>query len=454
MKYLHLIPNYCLKALNILNGSGYEAYAVGGAVRDILMNRDPHDFDIATSALPDEIITVMSMYNIKTVDMAKKHGTITAVIDGNNVEITTYRVDGEYVDNRHPQEVEFTTNIALDVARRDFTMNALYFSSDGTIVDLNGGTEDIKAKRIRAVGNAEIRFEEDALRIMRGLRFASELGFDIEAQTEQAMFNKKALLRNISGERLYSEFTKLVIAPYASGIIRQYTDIFAEFCPSLLKARGFEQNSSYHDKDVLEHILAVLDSIPLTDGCRDVTLAYAALCHDLGKPYVYKTDENGVGHMKGHAEVSLKIWDELADRFKVDNKLRADVSELIKYHDTFPEPEQKSVHRFMLHHTEENLFKLHILQKADLSAHTAKASGRVEKLAVIMDLEQKIRNKNLVLSRKDLAVSGKDLIDIGINPGPQMGCTIDALLEAVIDGAVENNPSSLLSYALKYRFNS
>ncbi len=454
MSYLYAIPDYCLKILKILTDSGFEAYAVGGAVRDILMKRPPHDFDIATSALPDEIITVMTKSGIRTVDMAKKHGTVTAVIDGNNVEITTYRVDGEYADNRHPQNVEFTKNIALDVSRRDFTMNALYLASDGSIVDLNGGTEDIKAKQIRAVGDAETRFDEDALRIMRGLRFAAELGFNIEAETEKAMYTKKQLLNNISGERLCTEFTKLVIAPYASRVIREYTEVFAVFCSSLLEARGFKQNSSYHDKDVLEHILAVLDYIPLVDGHRDVTLAYAALFHDLGKPYVYKTDENGVGHMKGHAEVSVRIWEETAERFKTETKLRTDVSELIKYHDSFPEPEQKSVHRFMMKHSEDNLIKLHILQKADLSAHTAKASERVKRLAAIMNLEQDIRKNNLVLSRKDLAINGKNLMDIGINPGPQMGDIIDALLEAVINGEAENNSASLISYVLMHQIDS
>lgn len=451
VNYLDQMPSYCTYALKALNRSGFEAYAVGGAVRDLVMGRKPHDFDIATSANPDEIIEVMQQKGIYTIDMARKHGTITAVIENNNVEITSYRTEGIYKDNRHPDSVVFTRSIEEDVKRRDFTMNALYLDGDGHIVDLNGGITDINNKVIRCVGDALTRFDEDALRIMRGLRFASELGFKIEDATSKAMFDKSFLLKNISGERIYTEFTKLITASNASEVLREYLDVFAEFIPVLTRVRGFNQYSKYHNLDVLEHTLSVLDGIPLSeeDGRRDEELSYAALFHDLGKPEVFKMDEFGQGHMKGHPEVSMRIWDETCVLLKPSARIHENVSRLIKFHDSYPVATRKSVHRFMTRHTQEFLDKLHVLQNADILAHNETAVPRFELLKEIMRIESDIKMDKLPLSRSDLDITGAELIKVGIKPDSSMGTVFEGLLDGVIEGKVNNRNDELRDYALK-----
>lgn len=451
LNYKYALPDYCQAVLRMLNDAGFEAYIVGGAVRDVVMGREPHDFDIATSATPKEIVEVMRSNAVTTVDMAQKHGTITAVINHNSVEITAYRIDGNYVDSRHPSSVEFTRSIEEDVARRDFTMNALYLSEQGDIVDLNGGLSDISDKVIRCVGNPSRRFEEDALRIMRGLRFAAELGFTIDEETAEAMYNKCPLLSRISGERINVEFGKLIVAPYASEVIRKYTDIISIFFPALGLVKGFNQHSQYHDKDVLEHTLAVLDSVPAVKGKRDLSLAYAALCHDLGKPSTFRLDEFGNGHMKGHAEQSLRIWLELVEVLKIPNKIRDEVGELIKYHDVYPEADRISVHKFLCKHERDWVNKLHTLQHADLSAHTVAAQKRADKLVLIEQLEQQIEQSKLPLGRGDLALTGKDLIEAGIVPGSEMGQLIDDVLSAVIEGKISNEHEALIRYAMSLR---
>lgn len=448
-EYSQKIPSYCKCALKVLNDNGFEAYVVGGAVRDLVMGRDPHDFDIATSANPDEIISVMSSAGYQTIDMARKHGTITAIIMKANVEITSYRTEGTYNDNRHPDSVTFTRSIEEDVKRRDFTMNALYLDKDGCVVDLNSGIDDINHGIVRAVGDAKQRFDEDALRIMRGLRFASELGFNVEEATAKAMINCCLNLKNISGERIYTEFTKLITAPNATSVIRDYVDVLAVFLPSLSKVKGFEQHSKYHNLDVLEHTLSVLDGIPLINDRRDVELSYAALMHDIGKPEVFKMDEKGHGHMKGHAEVSVHKWEELCKLLKPSSKVQDTVVDLIRYHDTYPEASKKSVHKFMTQHSEEFLNKLHILQRADVLAHNETAVPRYDLLNSIVEIEGEIRASKAPLSRSDLAISGSELIALGITPGVGMGRVIDQLLEGVISGSVQNNKEDLIKYAQK-----
>ncbi|MCQ2533982.1 MAG: HD domain-containing protein [Clostridia bacterium] len=448
INYLDQMPSYCIYALKTLNDSGFEAYAVGGAVRDLVMGRKPHDFDIATSATPDEIIESMQKSGIYTIDMARKHGTITAVIENNNVEITSYRTEGTYKDNRHPDSVEFTRSIEEDVKRRDFTMNALYLNRNGRVVDLNDGITDIENKVIRCVGDAATRFEEDALRIMRGLRFAAELGFKIEETTSRAMFDKRNLLKNISGERIYTEFTKLITAPHASNVLREYLDIFAVFIPVLSEVRGFNQHSKYHNLDVLEHTLAVLDGIPLSNGKREEDLSYAALFHDLGKPEVFKMDEFGQGHMKGHAEVSMRIWDEICSIIKPSTKIHDNVSRLIKYHDSYPQATNISVHRFMTKHGLEFLNKLHVLQNADILAHNETAVPRFELLRDIQRIETDIKMNKLPLSRSELDITGAELIKLGIKADSNMRAIFEGLLNGVIEGKVNNRKDELKEYAL------
>lgn len=449
ISYSEFIPSYCKKALKILNDNGYEAYAVGGAVRDIVMSRNPHDFDIATSADPDEIISVFKLCGIKSIDTARKHGTITVVIESNNVEITSFRTEGEYKDNRHPDSVLFTKSIKEDVSRRDFTMNALYLDFEGNVVDYNGGLEDIKDKSIRCVGEANKRFEEDALRIMRGLRFAAELGFSIDEATSDAMHKQKELLRNISGERIYTEFTKLIISPNAVNILREYVDVFAVFLPQLALIKGFDQHSKYHNLDVLEHTLAVLQEIPLVEGKRDEVLSYAALMHDIGKPDVFKMDEFGFGHMKGHALASIKIWEELSLLLKPSSKVCDEVKELIKYHDTYPEADKKAVHRFMIKHSVDFINKLHVLQRADILAHNEAAVPRYQLLTDIEELEKQILLERKPLARNDLKICGSDLVKLGIEPGKKMGLIIDNLLDEVIEDITPNSFEDLKKRALQ-----
>lgn len=449
--YSAYIPEYCQLVLGILNDSGYEAYVVGGAVRDIIAGEVPADYDLATSALPEEVSKAMRDAGIKSImDHAAKHGTITVMADGHSVEITTFRTDGEYSDNRRPDSVSFTRSLETDAARRDFTVNSLYLSADGIIKDPMKGEDDIEAGLLRAVGKPELRFAEDALRILRALRLASTKGFMIEKATAVAMREHASLLKNISGERIHAELTGIVTGKYASDVIREYVDILGVIIPELLPMKGFDQHSVYHHLDVLEHTLAVLDGIPLEeDGRRSEELALAALFHDIGKPETFYMDEKGAGHMDDHPEAGCRIAGRVADELRFSNHLKENLLQLILLHDEFVAPDRISVHRLMVSYPAAFLDKLAILQRADILAHSELGRQRIKRLEAITGLRAELTAEGACLSIRELKISGDDLVAAGIPAGHKIGESLRMLMNAVIEERISNDKDELIGYAMK-----
>lgn len=450
MNYRSAIPSYVSDILDLANSAGYEAYVVGGAVRDLLLGRRPHDFDLASNATPDQIVKLFTKNNIRHADMAAKHGTITAITDGGNIEMTTFRSDGIYEDARHPSDVTFTGSIEEDVSRRDFTINSLYLDANGNIRDLTGGAEDISKRIIRAVGDPVKRFEEDALRILRAIRFEALLGFDIEPKTKDAMDQKASNLELISSERIQSEFIYMLRCPFASKAIRDNTDILSIILPELRFMKGFDQKSRYHDLDMLEHTLKVLDGIPLIEGgrpLRDSELAAAALLHDTGKPSCFVLDRHGFGHMKGHPEISKEIAIRVLSGLKCSKTFINDVAGLVELHDTFVPCEKAAVHRFMCEHGEEFLARLALLQRADIDAHSEFGKSRISKLEGRLALEKQLRDEGAAFSVSDLKIGGDDLIRLGIPKGPLIGQVLDELFDLYLNGELANEAEHLIKKA-------
>ncbi len=446
MNYRSDIPSYVSDILDLVNSAGYEAYVVGGAVRDLLVGRRPHDFDLASDATPDQIVKLFEENHIRYVDMAAKHGTITAITPDGNIEITTFRSDGIYEDARHPADVTFTRSIEEDVSRRDFTINSLYLDPDGEIRDLTGGMEDISKHLIRAVGDPVRRFEEDALRILRAIRFEALLGFDIEPKTKDAMDQKASNLELISSERIQSEFIYMLRCPFASKAIRDNLDILSIILPELRLMKGFDQKSRYHDLDMLEHTLKVLDGIPLREGdrpLRDSELAAAALLHDMGKPSSFVIDRHGFGHMKGHPEISKEIAIRVLSGLKCTKAFINDVAGLVELHDTFIPCEKTAVHRFMCEHDEAFLARLALLQRADIDAHSELGKSRIVKLEGRLELEKQLRDEGAAFSVSDLKIGGDDLIRLGVPTGPRIGQILDELFELYLNGQTSNEAFAL-----------
>ncbi len=435
-----MIPEYCKSVIRLLNNSGFEAYVVGGAVRDILNGITPHDFDVATSATPEETCEVLKNASIRTIiEQGIKHGTVTGIVDGNIIEITSFRCESGYSDNRRPDSVTFTRSIEEDVKRRDFTINAMYIDSENNIVDITNGREDLKAGIIRAVGNPYNRFNEDALRIMRALRFSARFGFKIEDETANAIHTLKDNLNNISVERIHAEFSELLMHKYASSVLREFHDVISVFVPELEATIGFDQHSTYHNLDVFEHTLKVLDGIPLLkDGKRDEAIAIAALFHDIGKPEVFYFGEDGRGHMKFHQFAGEKIAKRFCEKMKFSTKLSRDISELILLHDTFPSEDKKSVQAFLAEYSVEFSERLYILQRADILAHSKVGLKRLDTLENIIRIKDELVKEGACLTLKDLAVNGNDLKSFGITDGRMIGEMLGILFENVINGIHDN----------------
>ena len=452
-EYVNLIPGFCREVLTMLTCAGYEAYVVGGAVRDMVMGRPISDFDITTSAFPEETCRVLEGAGVRYLTVGIKHGTVTALVSGNEVEITSFRVDGKYTDLRRPDDVVFTRSIEEDVKRRDYTINAMYLDMNGEVTDLTGGLEDIRKKVIRAVGNPDVRFEEDALRIMRGLRFAAQTGFDIDGETFSAMKRHADSLKQISSERIAIELNGLVTAPSASKVIRDSIPVLSVIIPELERCQGFDQRSKYHDRDVLEHTLAVLDGIPVDDktGRRDLSLSLAALFHDIGKPECFFLTPKGIGHMFGHPVRSAEIADRVLTELKYPNDVRKEVDILIRYHDHYPSPEKSNVHRFICDIGRDNADRLFILQRADIAAHAPEGRKRGGLLDEIIAAGKELEKEDAVYDVRDLRISGNDIIDLGVTPGPGVGKMLNEIFDAYIDGKIHNDHGELVSYAARLR---
>lgn len=444
------IPTYVGYILGLLENEGHKAYVAGGAVRDIVLGTVPHDYDVATSAKPEETLDIFKSAGIPFYDNGIKHGTVTAITEDGNVEVTTFREDGSYSDLRRPDEVSFKTTIEEDVRRRDFTINAMYMDADGVIHDPEGGQSDAAKHLIRTVGKPEERFEEDALRILRGIRFCSKLGFDIEPGTLLAMETHCEELKKISEERIAAELLGIVTGRYAPQAVRTGWKVLSVIIPEIAICRGFDQRSAYHDRDVFEHTLDVLSEIPFVEGQgRDPELAMAALFHDLGKPKCFTIDEEGIGHMKGHPVVSEQIALRVLTELKYPKQFTSNVCLLVRLHDSYMKPERIRVHKFMCRYPMEMLEKLKVLQRADILAHSPLGLNRLTRLEELNNISEELKASGAVFDIKDLAIDGKDIIALGVKEGPVVGEILKQVFERYLDEMCLNSKDSLINEARK-----
>jgi len=437
------IPSQVNIVLNSLENAGYEAYIVGGCVRDSLMGIQPKDYDVTTSALPEETKEVFRDYHV--IETGIKHGTVTVMVDKEPIEITTYRIDENYVDNRHPESVTFTRSLREDMARRDFTMNALGYNPSCGIVDYFGGIEDIKQGIIRAVGDGEKRFEEDALRIMRALRFAAVTGFAVEEETIKAARKRKDLLHNISAERIREELSKLLCGRDARRVLMEYVDILGVILPELLEMKGFEQYNHWHIYDVLEHTAVALENVPPVPVLR-----FAALFHDMGKPATFFQDCSGVGHFYGHGDVSRDMAAVIMERLKFDNAAKDRILRLVEKHDMQITAEEKAVKRALNKLGEDGFYDLIALARADNLAQNPLLAKRQEHYDKLEIIAGEIIAKEECFSLKSLAVNGRDLMGVGFSQGPELGAALENLLECVISGEIDNKKEELLKKAIDF----
>lgn len=434
-----MLPLEVQIALERLERAGFEAFAVGGCVRDTLLNRHPNDWDITTSARPEETAAVFS--DCRTIETGIRHGTLTVILDGMPLEITTYRSDGAYADNRHPIEVTFATQVEDDLSRRDFTVNAMAYHPNRGAVDLFGGKNDLERKVIACVGDPSTRFHEDGLRILRAIRFASVLDFSIDEATSKAVHGCRSLLKNIAAERIREEFCKLLCGAGAVRILREYCDVIVEFIPELAACVGFAQNSRYHCYDVWEHTLHALEFN--TD--RDLVTRLSILFHDIGKPHCYTEDEEG-GHFKGHGPIGTRMTEELLHRLHFDNATIERITRLVDYHDRAFPAEPRAIKRLMQKMSDDDISRLMEIQRCDRLAHAEAYSEPSPTLREIPALVKQIREADECLSLKSLALDGNDLIALGFPAGKQIGTILSALLDAVIDGILPNDHTALTEY--------
>lgn len=435
------MPAAGLSILHLLTEKGYAAYFVGGCVRDCILGRDPHDWDIATSATPEQVKGVLTNYRI--LDTGLKHGTVTVLTDSGSFEVTTFRSEGEYSDHRRPDNVDFVANVEDDLARRDFTMNAIALAVDGTLIDPYGGCEDIERRTLRCVGDPDERFCEDPLRILRGMRFVSQLGFSADLDTMSAMMRNRNLLSEISAERIQSEFSGILLGQQAYQVLMRYREIVAEFVPEIRACFDFVQNNPHHCYDVYQHILVSVDESP-----ADLILRLTMFFHDIGKPACYSEDESGIGHFRGHAAASAEIAKDRLSALRYDNATIEAVTELVLIHDTDLVPSASFVRRMLNKIGETQFRRLLDVRKADVMAQAA--LNQVART-------DKIENTRLVLERVlackqafrvgDLAVNGKDLLDMGFPEGPVIGRILGELLEEVISEMLPNERDALLKEA-------
>ncbi|HIT34173.1 MAG TPA: HD domain-containing protein [Candidatus Faecousia intestinigallinarum] len=437
------LPVYILRCLDALEGAGFPAYAVGGCIRDLLLGRQPQDYDLCTAARPEEVRQIFSGY--PQVLSGVKHGTVGVVTEGGLVEITTFRREGGYQDSRRPDWVEFVPHIAEDLARRDFTVNAMAYSPRRGLCDPFGGQADLQAGLLRTVGDPAARFTEDALRILRGLRFAAAYGLTIVPETAQAMLTLRAGLDALARERVFDELCRLLLWADAALLCR-FAPILAQAVPELRSTLGFLQHSPHHAYDVFTHTAHVVESVP-----RELPLRWAALLHDVGKPAAFTLDEHGRGHFRGHAEISAALAENALRRLKAPAALREQAVLLVSLHMLDIPPDKKLLRRRICRYGMDTLRQLLALQRADFGG---KGTGRNESHPEFDQAEallQEIQEEHACLSLKDLAVSGHDLLALGYAPGRALGACLERLLTQVVDGELPNEKESLLDAAKRFQ---
>lgn len=429
-------------ALDRLNAAGFEAFVVGGAVRDFLLDGSlATDWDITTSARPAEVQRVFS--GCQLVETGLKHGTLTLILDALPLEITTYRVDGIYTDHRHPDAVHFTRSLREDLARRDFTINALAYHPKMGLVDYEGGAEDLANGLIRCVGEPARRFQEDALRILRALRFASRYEMQLEAKTAASVHACKALLSAIAPERVRAELTKLLCGKGAAEVLRRYGDVLAVVLPELSPMFGFAQHNPHHDKDVWAHTIAALDASSPAPPLR-----WAALLHDIGKPGCFSIGSDGLGHFYGHAGRSCAIAEAILSRLHFDNATKERIVRLVRYHDMPITADRSLLKRLLSKHGEQATRQLIELHRADTLAQAAICKDRIAVLDAALALLDFLLSEPPCFSVKDLAIDGHDVMALGFQ-GKQVGRALALCLDAVLDETLPNEAGALLSFLQK-----
>lgn len=429
--YLPKAVHHCIDRLQ---QAGFSAYAVGGCVRDALLGLTPQDYDLCTNATPEQTQAVFA--DCPLVLNGTKHGTVGVILEHTCYEITTFRTEGGYADSRHPDWVRFVPNVEQDLARRDFTVNAMAYAPQEGCIDPWGGQEDLKAKVLRTVGDPEQRFREDALRILRGVRFAVRFGLEPDPATEKAMTKLRDTMESLARERVFSELCKLLLDIDGPQLLR-YAPVLTQVIPELAPCVGFEQHSCHHVHDVYTHTAQVVARTP-----RELTLRWAALLHDIGKPPCFTLDEQGEGHFYGHASVSAEMANAVLLRLKAPTALREQVVKLIKLHMNPLQPDKKLLTRQLSKHGWDTMEKLLTLQKADFGAHTPDYSP-------VEALLSQIREENACLHIRDLAVGGKDLMELGIAPGPRLGQLLKRTLQQVQEDRLPNEKEAILDYIRK-----
>ena len=443
MKKLKIeIPSGANEIIHTLQNNGYEAFLVGGCVRDSILGRSIHDYDVTTSATPDEMMEVFKGKRI--IETGLQHGTITIVIDGEGYECTTYRIDGHYSDSRRPDSVTFTRSLEEDLKRRDFTINAMAYNNEAGLIDPFNGLEDIEHYKIRCVGRAEDRFSEDALRILRAIRFASQLGFVVDSDVSLNIHKMYKNLENISIERINSEFCKIALSSEFYIQIGLFREVFSLFIPEIKDMFGFQQNNPYHMYDVWNHTVHAIEYCE----SDDLVTRLAVFFHDIGKPHCYQDGEDGIRHFKGHGRVSADMTDKIMKRLRFDNDTREKVVELVYYHDATFEVGKKYVKRWLHKIGEEQFRRLLNVRRADIKAQADMAQKtRLQKIDNIEYILEEVLQDDECFSLKDLAVNGKDLITIGYKPGKEIGEVLNNLLDLVISGEYKNEKEKLLEIA-------
>ncbi len=438
------IPENVKKIIDKIQSAGFEAYAVGGCVRDSIMGVEPHDWDICTSALPEETLEILGKTNI--ISNGLKHGTVTVGFNNEFYEITTFRIDGKYNDNRRPESVKFIKSLREDLARRDFTINALAYNCSKGLCDFFGGEADIQNHVIRCVGIPDERFREDGLRILRALRFSSRLGFTIEEETADAVHRNANLLKNISYERITSELFGIIDGDYAENVLTDYADVLCVFIPEIKDMIGHLQYNPHHIYDIWTHTVKVVVNSP-----HDRVLRLAALLHDISKPECFYTDQDGTGHFKGHPEKGAEKAYRIMKRLKIDNKTIKNVCMLIRYHDRRPKINEKNVRQLVSEIGVKGTEQLIQIKKADAMGQNP---AMLEKKLELIDEFERIFRKQTACGEeynlKMLEINGNDIITSGIGDRKKIGEVLKYLLECVIDGRLENSHKALVEEAKAY----
>ena len=440
-----ILPKNVNNIIDTLYSNGYEAFVVGGCVRDSILGKNPNDFDVTTNAKPLKVKEIFEEVGYKVIDTGLQHGTVTIVIEKENFEVTTYRIEGEYLDNRRPSEVFFTNELKEDLKRRDFTINALAYNNKFGTIDYFSGKEDLQNKIIRAIGEKEKRFEEDGLRMLRAVRFEAQLGFEIEKETLKAIKVNSILLKNISAERIRDEFIKILISSSPSKGIRRLLDLnlLQYIIPELLETVNFDQRSRYHDKDVFNHTMMVLDNVE-----NNLEIRLAALLHDIAKPKTFTMDKKG-GHFYFHEVEGEKMAKDILKKLRFDNSSIEKVSLLIRNHMRVPGIKSKAkLKKYIVDIGEDNLNTLFNLMRADrISSHPTYA--KYEDIDEVNRACNSILERNEPMRIKDLKINGNDLIEIGVEKGKKVGEILNLLLQDVLENPKLNEREYLMEKSLK-----